>query len=85
MKPHSINKEKIMADKIKFVKGKTYKYADIAEVADEIYMIEDNQVNTIGLNFISLEHNERDIIHSFVLVSTSGSDYNYECVYTDNV
>lgn len=69
----------------KFEVGKEYSFSDIALYALETYMVEDNDINTIGLGFISLEHEEKDIIHSFVLTSASASECYYTCAYSDKI
>lgn len=69
---------------MKFVKGKSYSYSYIRLQGNDDYMLTDNDVDTLGLGFITLEHNQKDIIHSFVLEASTAIDYYYICAYTDD-
>jgi hypothetical protein len=66
-------------------KNKTYTYLQIESFANK----EDSQLNelggdTVGVNFITLEHNRKDIAISFVLTGHSATDGNeYTCIYAD--
>ena len=67
-------------------KGKDYKFDDILQFAlDNDYTVTEINAGseTIGQAFAVLEHNEKDIIISFVLSGATGHEYIYECVYSD--
>ena len=65
-------------------KGNQYSYKDIEEFAENNnYSPTEHGTNIIGENFIVLNHNDKDITVSFVLVGTGGDYYIYECIYSD--
>jgi len=66
------------------VKGNNYEYLKIVNFADKNnYNVEELGNNGIGQNFILLQHEEKDIILSFVLTGVGNNQYIYECVYSD--
>ena len=65
-------------------KGTLHTFKGIEEFADiNDFEIENLGTNRIGENFLILRHKEKDITLSFCLLYASGSDYMYECVYSD--
>jgi hypothetical protein len=43
-------------------------------------------INIVGQNFMVFEHEDKDIVMSFMLIGTGGNvthEYEYECVYSD--
>jgi hypothetical protein len=65
-------------------KGKTYNYKEIEEFANQNnFEIEEFGRNCVGENFLKLQHNDKDIVISFVLVGATNIQYIYECVYVN--
>ena len=74
-----------MTKNVKFTLRKSYNWAAIEQFADvNNYQISEHGKNIIGINFIVLNHNDRDINISFVLTGYSSVSGNqYTCIYTD--
>ena len=65
-------------------KGLEYNYSQIENFAEENgYAITEHGRDLIGENFIALSHNEKDLTISFVLTGATGTEYIYQCIYTD--
>jgi hypothetical protein len=65
-------------------KGKEYKWTAIMQFAEaNDYDMENLGLNVVGMSFIVLAHDSKDITVSFVLTGTMGDEYVYECIYTD--
>lgn len=65
-------------------KGISYKYNDIEEFANKnSFDIEEFGKNAVGENFLKLQHQDKDVVISFVLVGGGDNQYIYECVYSD--
>jgi hypothetical protein len=66
-------------------KNKNYSYLQIVSFANkEDYQLNELGGNTVGVNFITLEHNHKDIAISFVLTGYSSTNGNeYTCIYAD--
>jgi hypothetical protein len=65
-------------------KGNNYSWTAIMNFAEENdYDMENLGLNIIGMNFIVLTHESKDITVSYALTGTTGEEYIYECVYTD--
>jgi methanogenic corrinoid protein MtbC1 len=65
-------------------KGNNYGWTAIMNFAEENnYDMENLGLNVIGMSFIVLTHESKDITVSYVLTGTTGEEYIYECVYTD--
>jgi len=64
-------------------KGKQYRFKEIYIFSEENgYELNELGRNYIGENFVVLTNEKGETI-SFVLKSTDGSNYIYECVYLD--
>jgi hypothetical protein len=65
-------------------KGNSYGYNSVEEFANENnFDIEENGSNRVGENFLTLKHQTKDIVVSFVLTGGNNNQYFYECIYSD--
>ena len=65
-------------------KGTTYAFSKIQDFSNEndYNLIEIGSFN-VGKNFITLQHNEKDLVLSFVLTGATSKGAIFECVYSD--
>lgn len=65
-------------------KGQEYGYNSIEQWAyDNDFDIEDNGPERVGEHFLTLRHEYKDQVISFVMTGASNDQYVYECVYSD--
>ncbi len=65
-------------------KGENYLYSKIETFAsNNNYNINEYGNNRIGENFLTLKHNDKDIVISFVLDGATANGYIYKCIYSD--
>lgn len=65
-------------------KGNNYLWSKIEQFAlDNNYEIREYGDMQVGLNFLALVHNDKDLTISFIMTGTSGNECIYECIYSD--
>jgi len=65
-------------------KGKNYGYNSIETFAEKNqFAIDELGKNRVGESFLILDHWDKDIIISFVLIGATNNQYLYECIYSD--
>lgn len=77
------SKPKELAD---FKRGQNYFFSSIENLVDSLVNsneMEEYGIDSIGEQFLVLRNTDNNLVVSFVLSGTSGSQYIYECIYTD--
>ena len=65
-------------------KGNTYTFKQIENFGDENnFGLFEYGSNTVGRNFVMLDHQDKDCCISFVLTGSNSQGHQYECIYAN--